>query len=98
MWEMIERMASDRLWIYTALAGSLFGAAFVFWFEDTKIAIWAVSKFDNMLEYIAIRWGWTWLQNDPNAWRTKYPRITSKIDEIEKRLEKLEGKNAKKKT
>lgn len=55
MWEMIERMASDRLWIYTALAGSLFGAAFVFWFKDTKIAIWAVSKFDNMLEYLAIR-------------------------------------------
>ena len=30
MWEMIERMATDRLWIYTALAGSLFGAAFLF--------------------------------------------------------------------
>ena len=38
MWEMIERMATDRLWIYTALAGSLFGAAFLFWFKDTKIA------------------------------------------------------------
>ena len=30
MWEMIERMASDRLWIYTALAGSLFLPFFVF--------------------------------------------------------------------
>ena len=29
MWEMIERMASDRLWIYTGIAGSLFGAAFL---------------------------------------------------------------------
>jgi len=27
MWEMIERMASDRLWIYTALVGSMFGDA-----------------------------------------------------------------------
>ena len=26
MWEMIERMATDRLWIYTAPAGSIFGA------------------------------------------------------------------------
>ena len=43
MWEMIERMASDRLWIYTALAGSLFGAAFLFWFKDTRMATWAVS-------------------------------------------------------
>ena len=69
----------------------------LFWFKDTKIAIWAVSKFDNMLEYPAIRWGWTWLQNDPNVWRTKYPKIT-KIDEIEARLDKLEGKNAQEKT
>ncbi len=52
MWEMIERMATDRLWIYTALAGSLFGAAFLFWFKDTRIATWAVGKFDKTLEYL----------------------------------------------
>ena len=63
-----------------------------------RIAKWAVQKFDAALEYLAIRWGWTWLQNDPNAWRVKYPKITSKIDELEGRLKKLEGKNAKKKT
>ena len=38
------------------------------------------------------RWGWTWLQNDPEAWRKKYPRITSKIDELEARIKKLEQK------
>ena len=54
---MIERMATDRLWIYTGIAGSLFGAAFLFWFKDTKMAIWAVGKFDNFLEYLAVRWG-----------------------------------------
>ena len=90
MWEMIQNMASDRLWIYTGIVGSLFGAAFLYWFKDTKMAIWAVAKFDRILEQLAIRWGWTWLQNDPNAWRFKYPRITAKIDEIEARLAKLE--------
>jgi hypothetical protein len=90
MWEMISNMASDRLWIYTALAGSAFGAAFLFWFKDTKIATWGVQKFDAVLEYLAIRWGWTWLQNDPNAWRTKYPKITAKIDELETRLAEVE--------
>ena len=90
MWEMIERMASDRLWIYTAIAGSLFGAAFLFWFKDTKMAIWAVSKFDRTLEYLVNRWGWTWVQNDPDAWRKKYPRITTKIDELEERIIQLE--------
>jgi len=92
MWDMIEQMATNRLWIYTAIAGSLLGAAFLFWFKDTRMATWAVSKFDSTLEYLAIRWGWTWLQNDPNAWRIKYPKITSKIDELESRLAKLEGK------
>ena len=92
MWEMIERMASDRLWIYTALAGSLFGAAFLFWFKDTRMAIWAVGQLDATLEYLVNRWGWTWLQNNPNAWRTKYPHVTKKIDELEKRIKKLEGK------
>ena len=90
MWDMIQNMASDRLWIYTGIVGSLFGAAFLFWFKDTRLAMWAVGKFDLTLEYLAIRWGWTWLQDDPNAWRTKYPKITSKIDELEARINQLE--------
>jgi len=98
MWEMIQQMAGDRLWIYTAIAGSILSAAFLFWFKDTKIAIWGVKKFDATLEHLAIRWGWTWLQNDPNAWRTKYPKITAKIDDLENRIKKLEGQNAKKKS
>ena len=87
---MLSQMAGDRLWIYTAIAGSLISAAFLFWFKDTRMAIWAVSKFDSTLEYLAIRWGFTWLQNDPNAWRVKYPKITAKIDELEKRISELE--------
>lgn len=86
-------MAGDRLWIYTSIAGSLLGAAFLFWFKDTRMATWAVGKFDSFLEHLAIRWGWTWLQNDPNAWRRNYPKITSKIDELEKRIKQLEEKN-----
>ena len=92
MWEIIDCIETDSILIYTALAGSLFGAAFLFWFKDTKIATWAVAKFDLALEYLVLRWGWTWLQNDPNAWRVKYPKITSKIDELEDRIKKLESK------
>jgi hypothetical protein len=95
MWEMIERMATDRLWIYTALVGALFGAAFLFWFKDTKIATWAVGKFDSTLDYLAVRWGWTWFQTDPSVWRVKYPKLTSKIDELEARIAKLESKQKK---
>ena len=95
MWEMIEQMATNRLWIYTAIAGSLLGAAFLFWFKDTKIATWAVGKFDSTLDYLAVRWGWTWFQTDPSVWRVKYPKLTSKIDELEARIAKLESKQKK---
>ena len=90
MVEIVTDMLTNRLWIYTAIAGSLLGAAFLFWFKDTKLATWAVSKMDGTLEYLVNRWGWTWLQNDPNAWRKRYPRITKKIDDLEERLEQLE--------
>ncbi|MEK9695710.1 MAG: hypothetical protein VW270_08090 [Candidatus Poseidoniales archaeon] len=92
--DTISAMFGDTLWIYTAIAGSLLGAAFLFWFKDTRMATWAVGKFDHACEYLALRWGWTWLQNDPNAWRVKYPKITSKIDELEERIRILEGGNS----
>jgi len=92
MWEMIERMASDRLWIYTGIVGSLAGAAFLFWFKDTRMAIWAVSKFDTFMENLAHRYGWKWLQEPEDLWRKRYPRITKKIDMLEERIKKLEGR------
>ena len=92
---MIERMASDRLWIYTGIAGSLFGAAFLMWFKDTRMALWAYSKFDAILDYLVDRWGWTWLQEPEDVWRKRYPRITKKIDELEERIKVLENGNSK---
>jgi hypothetical protein len=93
--DIIYQMLNDTLWIYTAIAGSILGAGFLFWFKDTRMATWAVGKFDATLEYLAIRWGWTWFQNDPNAWRVKYPKITNKIDELEARIIELENKDGK---
>lgn len=83
-------MFGDTLWIYTAIAGALLGAAFLAWFKDTRMGLWANRKFDSFLDYLAIRWGWTWLQEPPDAWRQKYPKITNKIDELEARIKKLE--------
>ena len=36
------------------------------------------------------RWGLTWFEQPDDAWRQRYPKITSKIDELEKRVEILE--------
>ena len=79
MWEMIEKMASDRLWIYTGIAGALLGAAFLAWFKDTRMGLWAYAKFDAVLDYLVISWGWSWFKQQP-----------SRLDQIEQRLDQLE--------
>lgn len=90
MWEMIERMVSDRLWIYTGIAGSIFGALFLAYMKDTRIGLWVYSKWDNLLDYIRDKFGWTWFDQPEDAWRKISPRIAKKIDELEDRIKKLE--------
>ena len=92
MWEMIERMATDRLWIYTALAGSISGAIFIAYISTTRIGLWFYAQVDRIVDYLVQRWGLTWLEQPEDAWRKRYPKITEKIDELEKRIKKLEGK------
>ena len=92
MWEIIEQMATERLWIYTALAGSIFGALFIYWIRDTYIAFWAINKWQNILDFLVNRWGWTWFKHNPNAWKAANPKLTAKIKELEERIIKLEKK------
>ena len=90
MWDMISNMASDRLWIYTALVGSLFGLAFSTYFASTRIGLWMDAKFDLTVDWLVERYGWTWLEQPKDAWRKKYPHVTKKIDELEARIAKTE--------
>ena len=92
MWETILEMAGDRLWIYTGIAGALLGAAFLAWFKDTRMGLWMYSKFDSFLDFLVERWGWAWFKQDENAWRKRYPKITKKIDEMEKEIKSLKRK------
>jgi len=89
---MLSNMAGDRLWIYTAIGGSIIGLAFSTWFSTTRMALWLYAKFDNGMDFLVERWGWTWLEQPEDAWRKKYPKITKKIDAIEDRLNKIEKK------
>jgi len=81
----------DTLWIYTGIAGAVFGAIFLAWFRETRMGLWLFDKFDNLLDYLVNRWGWTWLQEPEDAWRKKYPKITNKVDELELRIKNLES-------
>ena len=89
IWDMIERMTTDRLWIYTAIVGSLIGAAFLAYFQGTRAGLWCYAKFYLVLDFLVTRWGWTWFKQPEDAWRKKYPHVTKKIDELEKRIKKL---------
>ena len=93
--EMLTRMFGDTLWIYTAIGGSVLGAAFLAWFRNTKAALYLMGKFDGLLDYLEDRFGWEWLQDDPEAWRKRYPKVTKKIDDMERRLNDLEAKSPK---
>jgi len=89
---MIERLFDDTLWIYTSILGAVAGAAFLAYFKETKAGLWAYAKLDQTLDYLVERFGWTWLEQPEDAWRKKYPKITKKIDEIERRLDELDKK------
>jgi hypothetical protein len=93
MWDMLSNMAGDRLWIYTAIGGSIIGLAFSTWFSTTRMALWLYARFDRGMDFLVERWGWTWLEQPENAWRKKYPKITQKIDDMEMRLKNLETKS-----
>jgi len=90
MWEIIERMATDRLWIYTALVGAVFGALFIAYMRGTRISFWAYSKWEKLLDFFVNRWGWTWFQQDPEGWKKLNPKLSKKINDLEERIMTLE--------
>jgi len=91
--EILEKMFDDTLWIYTAIVGALLSAAFLAWFRNTRAGLWCYTLFDRILDGITQRYGWTWFQEPDDVWRKRYPKITQKIDELEARINKLEGNN-----
>jgi len=91
--ELFQLLFSDTLWIYTSIAGALLGAAFVTYAKDTHIGLWCYAKFDNAVDYLRDRWGWTWFDQPTDSWRKRYPHITKKIDELEQRIKNLEGRD-----
>jgi hypothetical protein len=85
-------MFENTLWIYTSIAGACLGAAFLMYIKDTTIGLWAYGKIDDTVDYFRDKYGWTWLTQDPDAWKKVNPKIAAKITELEARLENLEEK------
>ena len=90
MLEIIQEMATNRLWIYTGIGGAIFGALFIAYMRGTRISFWAYSKWSAVLNFLVNRWGWTWFEQDPEAWKKINPKLTKRIEDLEHRLEWIE--------
>ena len=90
MTDLIDSLLDDKLWIYTAILGSILGAAFVAYLRTTRVGVAVYLKFDSILDALVNRYGITFLKQNDDAWRKKYPHIRNKIDELEKRIKRIE--------
>ena len=78
------------IWVVSNIAGSLLGAASAAWIKDTKLGVWGYSKFEDIADWAKDRYGIDILDKEDIAWRTQYPNIAKRIDDLEKRLHKME--------
>ena len=85
-------MFEDTLWIYTSIAGAILGAACLFYIKDTRIGLWGYGKIDDTVDYFRDKYGWTWLNQDEDAWKKVNPQISQKLQELEVRIADLEEK------
>ena len=79
------------MWIFliSSIASSILGSAANSWFADIKAGIWFYKKVDNVSTWASKKLGLKVLQDEEN-WKTKYPNVSHKIDELEARINKLE--------
>ena len=79
------------MWFFliSSIAGSILGNATDSWFADTKLGVWFYKKVDNVSTSASKKLGLKILK-DENNWKTKYPNVAMKIEELEAKIEKLE--------
>ena len=77
-------------WIISSIAGARLGNAADSWFADTKLGIWFYKKVDNVSTWASKKFGLKVLQDEEN-WKKKYPNVSNKLDELEARINKIEG-------
>ena len=76
-------------WLVSSIAGSILGSAADSWFADTKMGRLFYNKVDQIATWSADKLGVKILQ-DEDKWRTKYPNISKKLDELEARLDDMD--------
>ena len=79
------------MWFFliSSIAGAILGNAADSWFADTKLGIWCYDTVDDVSTWASKKLGLKILK-DENNWKTKYPNVAMKIEELEAKIEKLE--------
>ena len=77
-------------WLISSIAGSILGSAADTWFADTKLGRWFYKKVDDVASWASKKLGLKVLQ-DENNWRKKYHNVSKKLDNLEARINQLEG-------
>ena len=76
-------------WAISSITGSILGSETSKWFEKTKHGRWTYDKIYNLYKWAADRYGLQIIKAE-DKWKKKYPNVAAKIDELEKKLEKLQ--------
>ena len=76
-------------WLISSIAGSILGSAADSWFADTKLGKWFYGIVDTVCTWAAKKLNIKLLA-DEEKWRKKYPLISQKLDDLEKRISQLE--------
>ena len=81
------------MWVFliSSIASSVVGSAANSWFADTKLGKWFYQKVDNVASWASRKLGLKILA-DEITWKTKYPNVALKIDNLEARIKQLEEK------
>ena len=79
-------------WIIGSITSSIIGMAVESWFADTKLGVWFYKKVDNVSTWASKKLGLKILKDEQN-WKTKYPNVAVKIEELEARINELEKEN-----
>ena len=79
------------MWFFLiySISSSIIGMAAESWFADTKLGVWFYKKVDNVSTWASKKLGLKILQDEQN-WKTRYPNVAVKIEELEARINKLE--------
>ena len=85
MLDTLREMWDNNIWIYTSIVGALLGAAFLAYFRTTIAGLYLYEQFDEFLDCLIKRYGWTWFTQ-------KQSETEKKLIELEKRIEDLEKK------